>query len=1030
MPAWDTVRRAIVEHSSLDAKVLEVCLPVRGEAGVGKSRLAYEVLRAIPASALVVYTNDEEAAVGLAYQFAVERLPAILIADECSVEARLRLNETLRGTTDRVRVICIDNAPERLRSGAPELWMEQMPRDAVDAVLQANYPEVPLERRRAYAEMSGGFIRFAADLCRQDFRLAAGDLTPALGSIEEYVFRSPRFREADRTALKALCLLPRTGVTGDVSAELSRLCDATGLARRDIEDAAERLKDSPGFISRAGRYFYVTPAIVARVGFVAGCERWVTPDLARFVSALGPGLLPGFLSRIAAYGTEEIRRVSADFFRQALSAIQLADLPDESTARFVETLVEARPSENLPWLRRLLEMATPDEIALLGGNRPSVPRAPARRIIVWLAERLLAFPEHFADAEAIFFVLSAVETEDFGNNATAIWSQAFRIQLSGSSIPFDERLQLLKRRALEAPRQGKLVVQALLGVFVPFQSRMLGPALVGGRVPPGDWRPANVAENARCFRAAFDLLVFLLRSGPPETKRALRQAVIQNLRILARHDFLAELPQVLAAATLDRTEREQVAKTLEDMLTRPHGRAASWLSDEARQTIEEWLSTLRPRDFHSSLVATLSRPPWHPFVRTREGEISPAVREIARSLQNGDRLREELGWLLSTEAESAPILGEALGEIDEQARLLEALATSAPEGVNLGLLKGYLVALLRHHGDKQADNVGLVLDALAKTRPRETLELLPLLGEPVQALARALSLVDRDQVDAEGLASFAFSLWLTPAQTSQVLTRLTSGTNIDRLKAVDAGLHMLMALKEKGVPLSETPEILDPAWTLIERLASRWEDRLSWEWQQIVLAVAPSDPARATSAAALALINSKGFDPHPAETLVLLAKDHPVEVLTAFGDVLLRHEKSWQLQVDVHKEIIAALPEEVVIAWLGREGVAGARRLARHLPIPTLDQAGKPVVPDLTAYVLRQFADDEQTFAAFCAGTHGFEVDWGSGVERAQAHADLARQFLNHPLPKVREWAEREIRLQEALAKRWSQEDAEARTFD
>ena len=39
-------------------------------------------------------------------------------------------------------------------------------------VLEENFPEVPLDRRRAYAETSGGYVRAAADLCRDDANIA------------------------------------------------------------------------------------------------------------------------------------------------------------------------------------------------------------------------------------------------------------------------------------------------------------------------------------------------------------------------------------------------------------------------------------------------------------------------------------------------------------------------------------------------------------------------------------------------------------------------------------------------------------------------------------------------------------------------------------------------------------------------------------------------------------------------------------------------------------------------------------------
>jgi hypothetical protein len=110
--------------------------------------------------------------------------------------------------------------------------------------------------------------------------------------------------------------------------------------------------------------------------------------------------------------------------------------------------------------------------------------------------------------------------------------------------------------------------------------------------------------------------------------------------------------------------------------------------------------------------------------------------------------------------------------------------------------------------------------------------------------------------------------------------------------------------------------------------------------------------------------------------------------------------------------------------WLGEDGVAGARALARHLEPPRLEE-GRPVVPPLTSFVLDHFADDEEVFHEFCAGTHSGQVYSGDIAARHEQKAEAARRFLSHPLRRVRAWALSEIESARRQADSWRQRDEE-----
>ena len=262
-PLWEHAREQILRHIDFSSSrgVDKLCLLIGGAAGVGKTRLVFETLAKSNApSSLVVYAWDEQEAKKVAT--AVANTPGqtvILVADECSPETRFDLDQHLRGHTDRIRVICLSNSGLKQSS---DVWLD---RDSIEEtthqILEQNFSDVPEDRRRQYTKISRGFVRLSADMCQHDSDLSSGNLAGLLRTIEQYV----KQRLGQHLPLVSLLsLFHKVGFKDEVQADIETLSKIVKKSRQDFIDAVSVVRESPGFMVQAGRYWYVTPEIVAQ----------------------------------------------------------------------------------------------------------------------------------------------------------------------------------------------------------------------------------------------------------------------------------------------------------------------------------------------------------------------------------------------------------------------------------------------------------------------------------------------------------------------------------------------------------------------------------------------------------------------------------------------------------------------------------------------------------------------------------------------------------------------------------------------
>lgn len=1014
---WASVKQQIIEHINFLNSCNTVILPIQGEAGVGKTRLVYETLLSLEgANNLVLYAIDDKV-LDIAYPLAREReAKVILVADECLPKTQAELKNILNGVKDRVRVICIDNTGERIDRFTQQFWLERIPEEDVDTILKQNFVTVPADRRRAYVYLSSGFIRFASDLCNQDSQIAAqGNISSVLSDVRHYL--KTRLNDEKLRIVEAISLFKKVGCRDDVAEELDLLCDILKLDKSKFLEIAPQLKDVPGYIAFAGRYLYITPEIIAQVSFEGAWKRWASLDPSAFLDKIPQPLLEAFLNRVSISSSEEVRPIVGDFFQRWATQLQPIDLSNLSKVETLSVLIEINPEDYLPQLAQLVDRASKDELLQVTGRY-----GETRRSLVWLTEKMAAFPEFFNDAELILWKLALSETElNIANNATHIWQQLFEIFLSGTSVDFAKRIALLETRLLtEDPEKINLALECLNGVFTTENSRIVGLYLVAGRIPPQDWQPQTQEELNECFDQAFALLLKAASSDILNLQIGALNVAIQRLSTFISNGYLEQLKDLFSKDNLPQEIKVSLIRAIEDFLE---------FNSDAPEDVPKWLESLIPNDFQGRLIQIVGKSPWGYSIRHHQEVWLQEIKTLAQELcEDRELLKNQMSWLASPQAIAVENLGSAMGQFDTDAVCLDTIMESVADTQATGLARGYIVGLLNNYPQKNTV-VNEWIDKFEEQTPSIAYELFRAGGKNTKAIERALKLVDKGSLSLEYLGGFHPSL-LSTEDFYEILKRLVSSAKNKSESAANIAIQLIGSRlrideRESNYSILKETKIKDLIFDLLEATAQNTRIESS-NWERILKSAAEFNLDKAVEIASFALLNENNKQKEIAEIfLVEQANSHPNLVMEKVGNIILNDEYKWHFEIEKYSFLIQNIPLDAMKQWLISVGVVGAQRIARHLSLPYLDKNGQPVVPPLTQFVLSTFEKDDNTFRKFCSGSHNLQLYSGDIASHKNQEAEIAKSFLNYPLPRIKEWARYEIDRCQQEAKYWQQIDEE-----
>jgi hypothetical protein len=285
-----------------------------------------------------------------------------------------------------------------------------------------------------------------------------------------------------------------------------------------------------------------------------------------------------------------------------------------------------------------------------------------------------------------------------------------------------------------------------------------------------------------------------------------------------------------------------------------------------------------------------------------------------------------------------------------------------------------------------------------------------------EGFRRVLGLVKSRAVPPDCLAGFTSPLWdrvLGAADKAQVFQTLLRLEDRDPHPVCTAGLILAAAWAGYGrQPLP--PELVSPVLRLLRRGLEFRNDVT--EWSTALEALAATHPAEAADVAAEALTSNgplRVAAEEPALTVLrTLAGKHPAEVMEAVGKCLLDPERRYYFGLCRCPGLFEAIGLPAVRAWVTRHGDEVVKDIARHLDSPRL-QDRQPVVPPVTEWVLSAYENEDSVFREFCLGRHNGEIRVGPARDRRPELEKSLQPFQTHPLRRVREWAQYELKENE-----------------
>jgi len=975
---------------------------------------------------------------------------AAIVIDEVSIDEFSALQVRLSDFQHCLRVLTIGAGTSKSigsREGVKEVLLPDSVTD-VTRVIQSADSTLTNEQAQNLASWCDHDLRLAlllTDANKRDPGLAKQPITSVddvwqrvTTLFERELGNSQTFR--DHYEILSLCM--DVGNQGEKRSELEHLAKYFGKPVAELERAISQAC-SCGLGRQQGRFFEAAPRALARRVF----ERWglarIQNNSSQFLAGLPTDRLQRrLIERIQECGQatrEEAVKGLKDWLPNRFSVHDIALISDHEGSRVFANYTETDPHRGLLWLRQAVEKASPEQLLAFDCKSDFSGGWRGRRQVVWICQHLAQFTEHFWDCEAILFRLAQYETEDrVANNSLRVWQSLFLPLLSNTPLPFDERWQhLMKRLSRATNDQLPLITEAAMnGLSQSLDDWVTNdglPQIVGGRSVPPMWAPSSGGELFKIASAIALQFIEQTRTMPIYHQKHLKLATIKNISTFVPLGCLETLREWLAPQNMTDEELRQLRLSLDHYIhwlnlrakdhpqwdIHPQDYEKDW-AGRALEHVSPWRQALEPQSLEDRIRDITGRSSWNVMDNgtMRNLDVSRTYEELATEVLNTPQVLDDYDfwqWFNNDKAISSYEFGQALGKLDLADALQEPLLQQLAKGLCINLVAGYFNGLYWHR-KRVPEPLVETLDSISDSHPEIAIFVTLRADISEAGFQRLLRSVPRAKPGAYS--------WLEELRWGQVWPQLMSA---ERQATVMA---LLAEAGESGE--SGQPQAYDLAleiicqWTpvkvklpalladvvlpiLIKSLKQTHTSIKTWHWVRTVGMLPDSHLAQKIDLLIEAFTTNISIRRNAQTMLSEIARLHPDEVAEAVEAKIQDADHQDFYLLGNLLSLFDSNHSKTVQRLVRKLGVVGARALARHLsaPYPTADD---PIyVPPMTAWLLNEFADDDQVFGVFCAGCHSGQMFVGGWGRYFVDTEQKVAPYLNHPLRRIREWAQDEI---------------------
>ncbi len=679
-------RRADLDFASRDI----LHLHIQGPPGVGKTRFALELCREAAWSSTVIYipqVADIRLNELIDCSVTDEGIRLIVVADEVQSEQLQLLRASVGRGNGRVRLITVGHCSTPDSTRIPTLPVKPLDHQLMEKVIKGWYQSMPPEHIDFVARFADGYVRLARLAADAVYRNPTMDVRGLLNQDDIRSFLDRMLGSTTRSHLYVVAVLTKVGWTDDKQVEGEAIARHFDMEWNSVRSSIEEFHRLYGIVPRGGRYRYISPS---PLGIYLAIEAWNTfPDQMKSL----PDVLPSDESKDSYY--DRLKSIASnyharEFAREELTFFfQAKDFVSDRAVRRWAALSAAdtvKATHNI--LEALIYSSLEDRKQIAG---------QARRIIVWTLVRLAWNTSSFHDAVMVLALLAEAENETWANNATSEFIAKYNIFLSGTAVPYLDRLSVLDELfALKRPSLLSLVIRALAQIGNKQAFRIVGgPA--SDELPEIEWQPRNGQEYFECVKSAILRLSDIAKIGETKILVDLIDAVDKLSMMLLESQLRALIIGFFEAIRGAYPEaREPIRKIIAGIILheKKYWKKLS-IGDFGK------LESLHSQFEDSSLGARLQQYVGIAFGETKE---QPDLKSLATELQSiPEALAKHWPWLTSGNAADAWRLGKTLAEVDSEGKLILIFPQLHGTGDNLQLICGYINVKRQGLGDSWYD---------------------------------------------------------------------------------------------------------------------------------------------------------------------------------------------------------------------------------------------------------------------------------------------------------------------------------------